>query len=433
VRAAFVSVPDDDDFDRDDTSETYGVLTFRASPGERNRVTVRHVRRGFVLVRDTGARLRAARGCRARGRRAAICRVGGTSDTRQFLRFRLGGGSDRLSVSRAQGLLGFADADGGPGNDRLTGGRRSDRLAGGPGTDRLDGGSGEDLLQGGPGADRLAGGRGDDRLQDGAGRDALFGGPGADVLEGGDGGGLPSGDRLDGGSGRDRASYAASRRGVQVQLPSRGVAGPGAPADRLRAMENVLGSPGDDDLEGDAGPNRLDGGGGRDRLSGGAGDDRLLQEPLDGATGLASADVRCGPGRDVVASVFGALLLAREDCELAGSRSGFSPSPSYDAQPRAVTQDEVVVDFDCGSGGATRALELRTPPERAVWALPGVPAGVVVARGLIPEGPSGSRCPVRLAYTTEGRDLLGGRKDFPVTVTAFGAAYWSFPLDPAGP
>lgn len=116
-----------------------------------------------------------------------------------------GSGDDWLSGNRAENRMrGDAGADtliGRAGDDRLFGNRGEDTLCGGNGADVLRGGrgadllegdgsgddlfgaSGADILRGGNGADRLAGGRGDDRLNGGLGEDTLTGGAGADRFE----------------------------------------------------------------------------------------------------------------------------------------------------------------------------------------------------------------------------------------------------------
>ena len=64
------------------------------------------------------------------------------------------GGDDQLTVSPGlPGLL--VTADGGSGNDSLTGAEEADSLFGGAGNDTLNGGGGSDLLDGQEGDDRL--------------------------------------------------------------------------------------------------------------------------------------------------------------------------------------------------------------------------------------------------------------------------------------
>jgi Ca2+-binding RTX toxin-like protein len=65
-----------------------------------------------------------------------------------------GGGDDQLTVS--PGLPGLiVTADGGPGNDSLSGAEEADSIVGGAGNDTLTGGGGSDLLDGHDGDDRL--------------------------------------------------------------------------------------------------------------------------------------------------------------------------------------------------------------------------------------------------------------------------------------
>lgn len=71
-------------------------------------------------------------------------------------------------------------ADGGAGNDKLTGSAGDDTLMGGGGADQLKGAAGADRLLGGADADTLRGDAGNDILTGGPGVDVLYGGAGAD-------------------------------------------------------------------------------------------------------------------------------------------------------------------------------------------------------------------------------------------------------------
>lgn len=73
------------------------------------------------------------------------------------------------------------------GDDRLSGGNRSDLLLGGAGNDSLFGRGGSDVLYGDSGADTLDGGEGNDALFGGADADTLVGGLGRDLMLGGSG------------------------------------------------------------------------------------------------------------------------------------------------------------------------------------------------------------------------------------------------------
>jgi Ca2+-binding RTX toxin-like protein len=98
-------------------------------------------------------------------------------------------------------------ANGGNGNDVLTGTTGNDTMSGGNGDDTLNGGDGNDNISGGNGNDTLTGGRGDDVLDGGDGNDTVDGGSGNNQLSGGNGNDtLRAGDGnnlLDGGNGND--------------------------------------------------------------------------------------------------------------------------------------------------------------------------------------------------------------------------------------
>ncbi|WP_149141349.1 Hint domain-containing protein [Gemmobacter caeruleus] len=231
-----------------------------------------------------------------------------------------GNGSDSLFGGAGNDLL-----SGNGGADTLFGGAGADTLYGGSGTDTADysdsnaavdvdlatgdghGGHAEgdvlssierlvgsdfnDTLTGNSSSNQLTGGAGDDRLDGGAGSDSLYGGEGADTLIGGTGS-----DTLEGGAGVDTADYSASTSGVNVSLGSgtwlgldllgndlgfltsslgTGYGGD-ANGDRLRDIENLLGSAYADTLTGNEANNRLEGGAGSDYLSGGEGNDTLI-------------------------------------------------------------------------------------------------------------------------------------------------------------
>ena len=102
-----------------------------------------------------------------------------------------GDGADVMDLS----LLSVADwlaagltkltADGGLGNDDITGSDGKDALKGGAGNDTVRGGLGADVIDGGAGADSLMGDAGNDKLLGGDGDDYLDGGLGTDSLDGG--------------------------------------------------------------------------------------------------------------------------------------------------------------------------------------------------------------------------------------------------------
>ena len=191
---------------------------------------------------------------------------------------------------------------GGPGNDRISGGRGREQTIGGEGHDTLSGGPGRDVLWGNNGNDRLVGGPGYDALYGEAGDDRLIGGRGYDTLFGGLGD-----DRLVGGNdGRygDWAFFDKGRGGlpgVVVDLAAGTATGQGS--DRLSGIENVLGSRRDDVISGDGGDNWLEGNDGADELAGRGGDDCLStfydndRDVIDGGDGTDAftAHLACAP------------------------------------------------------------------------------------------------------------------------------------------
>ena len=231
------------------------------------------------------------------GRGADVIQAGGGND-----RVCSGGGNDRISGDQGGDVI-----DSGPGADAVDGGVGTDRIDAGPGPDQVRGDRGNDRIAGGPGADILSGNLGDESMSGGFGRDRLLGGLGNDRLHAGPGDGdLVRGDRgrdvVDGGPGRhDIASYAQSTAhpvtnsaelwvdaydpyddriihyymnspeptGVIVNLRTgRASEQKAFRFERIRRIEDVIGSSFADSIAGDSGPNVIDGGGGADHLYG---------------------------------------------------------------------------------------------------------------------------------------------------------------------
>jgi Ca2+-binding RTX toxin-like protein len=224
------------------------------------------------------------------------------------------------------GLQGDDAIDGGGGTDIICGGDGNDSLAGGPGrvdilfgdlgNDRLDGSSGTvdlasyvdspasvavdlttGLANGGFGADTLVnvnaviGSSHTDAIKGSGAINLLDGGPGNDTVLGAGGddllGGWTGNDRVDGGAGRDIVDFSDAPRKVSVNLTRSRATGLGT--DRLKSVEDVIGSNFADTLTGNAGPNALEGGKGQDRLFGKGGRDLLVggpgQDVVDGGAG----------------------------------------------------------------------------------------------------------------------------------------------------
>ena len=156
------------------------------------------------------------------------------------------------------------------------------------GDDFVMGLSGSDTINGGDGDDELYGDDadlsriGDDRLNGGDGDDRLMGGPGNDTL--------------DGGAGIDTAEYSSGGRvgGVRVDLEAGIATSAGHGVDTLIDIERVIGTPENDTLIGSAGDDILEGWVGDDEIFGGDGDDVLLAwggaSLLDGGDGLDTVD-----------------------------------------------------------------------------------------------------------------------------------------------
>ncbi len=194
------------------------------------------------------------------------------------------------------------NANGGTGNDSITGNNADNTLTGNGGNDTMDGLSGNDTLNGNAGNDTLLGGLGIDTVNGGDGDDWIEGGFSTDTVNGGTGNDTfyvregEFGDNTDGGTGTDVLDLSNSTtRGAIVNLgastydfsPTFG--GPYSIvnvedvrgtqlADTITgsALANVLvGNGGNDSISGGAGNDTLDGGNGDDTLQGGDGDDTL--------------------------------------------------------------------------------------------------------------------------------------------------------------
>jgi Ca2+-binding RTX toxin-like protein len=221
----------------------------------------------------------------------------------------MGGGTDELMLmgSAASEVFTF----GADGVNTGAGALDFDLDITGSGIDRVNvhGSDGQDEISGqggrGTGAPtqlpmHFYGEESDDDLAGGDGTDDLGGGPGADNLEGGLGT-----DHLNGESGPDNLSYAHAPAGVRVALdPAEPVQQTGAAGtDHLLGLEDLAGSPHDDDLRSAVPKGAVDGGGGNDRITGGAaylaggeGDDVIDPGPEDNF----SHYVIGGPGLDTI-------------------------------------------------------------------------------------------------------------------------------------
>jgi Ca2+-binding RTX toxin-like protein len=159
-------------------------------------------------------------------------------------------------------------------------------LTGTSGNDTLQGEDGNDQIAGADGNDTLYGYGGNDDLRGGSGNDLLFGNEGDDLLVGGAGA-----DILTGGVGRDEVAYQTAAGPVEVDLSRDLGRGGDAAGDHFGSIENVIGTPFNDQLQGDNADNWLYGLDGNDFLRGDTGNDILI--------GGAGADnLTGGAGRD---------------------------------------------------------------------------------------------------------------------------------------
>ena len=251
-----------------------------------------------------------------------------------FIWFDAGLGNDIITVTSNVTLPVWGY--GGPGNDRLTGGRGVNTLHGDAGS--VSGTVGRDKLMGRDAGDWLLGDGGNDILLGYGGADTLDGGAGADQLYGDDevgdladapdgfGGGEAGADTISGGEGDDLIVAGAGNDTVHAGLGD----------------DTVDGGAGDDLLEGDAGNDKLYGRDGFDRIygddssdqitafGGGIGDGSAIDvnaDLIEGGTGFSYIDG--GPGYDLIyaesaaTGVTAAATHAAKDATLA--THGFTP------------------------------------------------------------------------------------------------------------
>jgi Ca2+-binding RTX toxin-like protein len=191
-----------------------------------------------------------------------------------------GGGGYLSAASGIQGGYTIAkdvvieNAQGGSGNDTLTGNTVDNLLTGNKGDDAIKAFAGDDTLYGGNGNDTLTGGRGDDQMVGGRGNDRIVGQRGEDNLTGSNGR-----DVLNGGGDEDTLNGNAGDDFVNGG----------------NGNDRTFGNRNDDTLNGGSGNDLLNGGGDDDRLDGGTGDDTLK-----GGAGEDTFVFNDGSDRDVI-------------------------------------------------------------------------------------------------------------------------------------
>ncbi len=294
------------------TDSTGTHVSYSAAASQTNSVSIS--RSGSKLVLDDRIAIKAGTGCKAvKGDRTRVT----CSSARGWagIQIAVGWGNDTV-VNRTDVRL---TANGGSGDDKLTGGSAADGLSGGLGNDYLNGVGGNDRLSGDVGNDRLYGGAGNDQLNSHAGDDKLYGGAGNDGLSGATGtdylsgdsgddvldpgagsdkshGGAgvdrlvsrqftgPEADYFSGGAGKDTITYAARTVGVNITLD--GVTGnDGAPGEREtlaadfevllggRSNDKITGTDRAEEISADRGDDVVDARGGNDVIVGEDGED----------------------------------------------------------------------------------------------------------------------------------------------------------------
>jgi len=170
-------------------------------------------------------------------------------------------GSDADRIKNIEDLIG-SDHD-----DELRGDDADQTIIGREGSDIIDGAGGDDLLDGGLGTDQIIGGSGDDTFVHSDGNDSI-----------------------DGGDDSDTVDFSLTEAITEVNAVLDGannsaIAVTGGDDLTVKNVENIIGTPGNDSLQGDASDNILDGRDGDDILIGAAGNDTLI-----GGEGRDSAD-----------------------------------------------------------------------------------------------------------------------------------------------
>ena len=209
--------------------------------------------------------------------------------------------------------------DGGDGVDNITGGAGDDTITGGAGNDTpLDGGAGNDTIDGGAGDDTIDGGEGNDTLTGGTGDDTINGGEGSDMIYAG------AGDTVDAGTGPaepdDNDATTTENPDTGVDIVSYAMQGDtdstmdgyqgvtitvGSPAQNgVENAQEVIGSPGDDNITGSSARDFIKGGDGDDTISSGGGggndsDGEFDKNLADVLVGMGGNDTLSGVDGDV--------------------------------------------------------------------------------------------------------------------------------------
>ena len=206
----------------------------------------------------------------------------------------------------------------------------ADDIRGLAGDDYLSGQKGDDYLHGDEGHDTIHGGQGSDTIIGGSGDDQLFGDKDDDILEGGDGA-----DIHDGGDGNNTARYDDASSAVTIDLSNTdaegyatGFSGDEAVGDKLKNIQNLIGSNHDDHLTGDGYDNILEGGAGADTIIGGSGNDTVSYASSNAGVWIKLGDEQvrdADTSDDVFSHAHGDILIGIENI----MGSGFADTALY--------------------------------------------------------------------------------------------------------
>lgn len=342
------------------------TLVFQGNPGEVNRVTMRlQTSNNRVVVGDSLGTITADEvACTQPNQNtAAEC------DPSMFtsISVALADGDDSLTVSDGVNDSPFTipvSAEGGDGDDTLSGLEENDSFSGGDGNDSLTAKQGNDQLIGGEGNDVLTEGLfgahgGDDGFDGGGGDDTILTGEGPDGA-----------DTVSGGSGNDTLNVGLKSVGVTILIdgqPNDGTPGEGdnyaADIESYTLTQNndawaggghgefVLALAGDDGLDGGGGNDSINGQFGNDSIDGGAGDDLLVgHNDNDTITGGAGRDDIHGDGTSGSDTASGRDTVEAVDGEVDTIECGSMTTDSA----RVDANDVVDASIDDGCEAVTR-------------------------------------------------------------------------------